>query len=703
MVFSVKREITVAVMGQPNVGKSTLFNILTGRNVHVANWPGVTVERHEGWREYRGYRLHFVDLPGIYGLSASTLEEVIARSYLVSGEPDVVLVLIDSTIPERTMYLLLEVLELYPRTIAVFTKSDLAHPQGIHINPHALERRLGIPVIMVSAATGQGVEELLEAIVRVGEGVAGRREPLKINYGDLEPFIHSAEEILSKTSLAQDYPVRWLAIRLLEGDSDLEARLREHGEDEALRRILRLREEIRSILRRRPEEVFAQRRFNYLMEVIRGCIVRIEKARMGVHERFDQLIMHPFIGPIISFLILIALFIIVFTINTGFPLNLILEAMGYGEAASAIEEYSLAGLMDHAIGYLGEYVADALEGSPDWLVSLVVDGVIGGVGAVLVFLPLITLIALMLALLEDSGLAPRIAVSLNNLLNRIGLSGHAVFPMTLSLGCNVPAVMATRATPNYRERIRLLLTIPFIPCQARLVVILAFASALHGIGGVALVAMSYTGAFLVFSLINKVLYTRERRKGYAEEPELLLEIPPLHRPLPKVIWWLTWDSVKHFLRKAGTIIFLVSIIAWAMLYYTPSLRPAEDPGESIGAGLAKIFSPLLYPLGLNSDQAWMIAYALIIGFLAKEAVVGSLAILTGSSGAGEAVEALGLSDPQIAGLTMFSVLYVPCVATLAVIYGESRSIKLTLLAIALMLIVAYITSLATYFLANIML
>ncbi|RLG82852.1 MAG: ferrous iron transport protein B [Thermoprotei archaeon] len=690
------KEITIAVMGQPNVGKSTLFNVLTGRNVHVANWPGVTVERHEGWRDYRNRRLHFVDLPGIYGLSASTLEEVIARSYLVSGGPDVVLVLVDSTIPERTMYLALEVLELFPKTIIVLTKSDLAHPQGIHINPHVIERKLGVPVVMVSAATGQGVNELLETIVRVSESIIGRRNPLKIDYDELEPFIRSVEEIVSKTSLAKDFPIRWAAIRLLEGDIDLESRLRKRGEEEALRKIAGIREEIRSILRQRPEEVFAQKRFNYLMDIVRESIARIEKTKMGVHERFDKIIMHPIMGPIISFLILLILFTVVFTINTGFPFNILLDSMGLSDAASIVEEYSLAGLMDKAISLLGEYIAYTLEGSPEWFVSLVVDGIIGGVGAVLVFLPLIFLIALMLAILEDSGLAPRIAVSLNYLLNKIGLSGHAVFPMTLSLGCNVPAVMATRATPNYRERIRLILTIPFIPCQARLIVILAFASALTGLGSVALVLFSYIGAFLVFAFISKLLITYDRRKGLYEEPELLLEIPPLHKPLPKVIWWLTWDSVRHFLKKAGTIIFLVTVIAWAMLYYAPSLEPAVEPGDSIGAGIAKIFAPLLYPLGLNYDQAWMIAYALIIGFLAKEAVVGTLAILAGTSSASEAIRVIGLSDPQIAGLTMFSVLYVPCLATLAVIYSESRNLKLTLIAIAIMLSVAYLVSLVTY-------
>lgn len=695
------KEITIAVMGQPNVGKSTLFNILTGRNVHVANWPGVTVERHEGWRDYRGYRLHFVDLPGIYGLSASTLEEVIARSYLVSGEPDVVLVLVDSTIPERTMYLALEVLELFPKTIIVLTKSDLIHSYGVHINPHLIERKFGAPVVMVSAATGQGIDELLDTILKIAEDIIGRKEPLRISYGELEPFIQSIEEIVSKTSLAKDFPTRWLAIRLLEGDIDLESRLRKRGEVKALKKIVKIREEIRNMLRQRPEEIFAQKRFSYLMNILREGIVRIEKTRMGVHGRIDGIIMHPIIGPFVSILILMILFTAIFTINTGFPFNVILDSIGLSDVASIIEEYSLAGLMDKGISLLGDYLTSILEDSPDWFVSLIIDGIVGGVGAVLVFLPLIFLVALMLAVLEDIGLAPRIAVSLNNLLNKIGLSGHAVFPMTLCLGCNVPAIMATRATPNYRERIRLILALSFIPCQARLIVILAFASALTGTGSVILVLFSYIGAFMVFAFINKLMIIFDRRKKLYEEPELLLEIPPLHKPLPRVIWWLTWDSVRHFLKKAGTIIFVVTIIAWAMLYYTPSLEPAVEPEDSLGASIAKIFAPLLYPIGLNYDQSWMMAYALMIGFLAKEAVVGTLAILARTSSASEAIRIIGLNDPQIASLTIFSVLYVPCLATVAVIHSESRSLKLTLIAIAIMLSIAYIVSLMTYFIITI--
>ncbi len=693
------KEIIVAVMGQPNVGKSTLFNVLTGRNVHVANWPGVTVERHEGWRIHRKYKLVFVDLPGTYGLSASTLEEVIARNYLLSKEPDVVLVLVDSTIPERTLYLALQVLEVFPKTIIVFTKSDLAHVYGVHINPQIFSHKLGVPVVMVSAAKGIGIEELLDKIIDVYHGKNVRKQPLRINYGELEPYIESIEKLVRTTSLVKDYPPRWLAIRLLEGDQDLIARLKKRGEEDIVKDIMAIREEVIKIFKRAPEEILAQKRFAYLESIVKSGVVK-SRIYAKEHKFLDKLFFKPVIGPLASILLLIGIFILVFTLNTGFPLNIVFSSIGLEDIALALEEYSLGSLMEKAMEYIADFLSNMLSGQPDIVQAIVVDGIIGGVGAVLVFLPLILLVALFLAILEDSGLAPRIAVSLHPYLQRIGVSGHAIFPITLSLGCNVPAIVATRATPSFRERLRLIMTVPFIPCQARLVVILAFASAIKGLGGVVVIVLAYIGAFLVFSLINKILLEIDKRKHIAEEPELLLELPPIHKPLAKVVWWHTWDAVKHFLKKAGTIIFLVSIISWLLLNYDINLNPVEDPGESIGATIASFFAPLLYPLGLDYRQAWMTAFAFMIGFLAKEAVVGTISILTGEDNMGIALkEIIGLSDPQIASLTMFSVLYVPCLATLAVIYLETRSMKITVAVIALMMIVAYSVSLLTYGLA----
>ena len=691
-----ERVIHVAVVGQPNVGKSTLFNVLTGRNVHVANWPGVTVEKHEGYRRHRGRLLHFVDLPGIYGFSASTLEELIARNYILSGGADVVLVLVDSLAPERTMYLALQTLEITPRVVIAFTKSDIAHSHGIHIHHDAIARRLGVPVIPVSAVKEMGIEELLDAIIDVAEGRAGRREPLRIDYRELEPYVREAEKLVSKTRLAERLPARWIAVRLLEGDDNLEELLRREGAEDVVKAIHSMRIDIENIFRTRPEELFSRKRFQYLYSIVSPAVVRVETGVRERSERIDRLFSHPVAGPVLSTMILLAVFLTVFTINTGFPLNILLHEAGMPGAAEWVEEHSLGAYLEEGVDALIDAANASLP--KGFIRDIVAGGIIPGVGAVLIFLPLIILVAFFLAVLEDAGLAPRIALSLHPILSRIGVSGHAVFPITLSLGCNVPGVMAARATPSARERIRLAMTLPFIPCQARLVVILAVASALRGIEGLLIVILAYIVAFLVFAGVNKILYMLEEER---EEPELLLELPPLHRPSAKVVWWLTWDAAKHFLAKAGSIIFLLSILIWFIVSYTPGLSPAASPRDSIAAAVARVFAPLLAPIGLEGDPAWITAFALLIGFVAKEAVIGALTIATGKPSAAEAIRSMGLGDAQVAALTIFTTLYVPCLATLAVIYQETRSLKIALTTIAVMMSVAYVSMILAYLLFTI--
>ncbi len=688
--------IEVGVLGQPNVGKSTLYNILTGKKVHVANWPGVTVEIHEGERTYRGRVIKFVDLPGIYGFSTTTIEERIARKYILSKQPDVVLVLVDGLNPERTMYLLIQTLEITPKVVVAITKYDAVHAHGIHINYKALEHKLGVPIVPVSAVSMIGIEELLNAIIDVAEGRKGRKEPLRVDYRELNTFIESVMSILKKLDTSKiGFPKRWMAIRLLEGDPEIEDLVKRKLEKEALNEIIRIREEIKRIYNREPSELFPTKRFEYINELLKGIVVRaaVEPSRRTVLTKYFY---HPVFGPVISILILLAIFVFAFTINTGFPLNIILSDLGFHDLAEAVEEYSIGGLMEKGFSMLSDYLYNIMGEST--FSHLLIDGIIGGVGAVLVFLPLIMIVALMLAILEDSGLAPRIAVGMHGLLVKIGVSGHAIFPMTLGLGCNVPAIMATRAIPSLRERIRLIITLPFIPCQARLVIVLAFASALTGFNGALLILYGYLMAFVAFSIINRLLYEYYKRKGRVVEPEILLELPPIHKPIPKVVWWHVWDSTKHFLIKAGTIIFFLSIIIWFVTSYTPGLTFTDNVSRSIAASIAKVFAPLLSPINLSGDAEWIITFALLIGFIAKEAVIESLTIVTGADSAREAIRLLGLTDPQIAAITVFSILYVPCLATLAVIYSETRSWKIALLNILIMMSVAYAGMLITYLL-----
>lgn len=686
------KEIRVALVGQPNVGKSTLFNVITGESARVANWPGTTVSKYEGEITYRGRKIHVVDLPGIYGLSTLTIEERIARKYILDNEADIYVVLVDAAIPEKTLALALQVLEITPRVVIVFTKMDMVHSRGIHLNLDGFSNRLGVPVIGLSAAKGYGISSLLDAIIDVAEGHYSK-SPYRLNYGDLEPYIGSIEEILRLYSDKVKYPIRWTAVKLLEGDSELMDELRELLDKDAFRRIEDTIRDAEKRISESLQEYIAITRFSHLMDVCRGLVLR-KKLPSHTASEIANIFYSPIVGPLASIGIILAFLIIAFTINTGFPLTLIMERLGFEEGAALLEHYSISSLMGTAFEYLGALIRGAMGEGPD--TSLIVDGVLGGVGTILAFLPLIAIVSTGFAILEDSGVLPRIAVGTHSLLSRLGLSGHSIFPVMTSFGCNVPGVLVTRATPNAWERLKLILTIAFIPCQARLIVILALATAMGPLGGL-LAILTYLIAITVFALLNMLM---DKAIKHEKQVEILLELPPLHKPLPRVVWWTVRSHVTHFLSKAGVVILAASIALWFLTSFNFNLSYVGNVEDSIGGAVAGAISGFLTPFGIGGARATVVALSLIVGFVAKELVVSALLVSTGAETVNEAFRMLDLSPAQIASLMIFTTLYVPCLATLITIYMESRSVKVTLSATALMLSVAYITSLVIYWILS---
>jgi len=404
----------------------------------------------------------------------------------------------------------------------------------------------------------------------------------------------------------------------------------------------------------------------------------------------------PLVAPLISIGLIFSLFTLVFAVNTGYPLTALLEHLGLVEAASALGEYSLSGLMEKLFELAGSSLYSALgEGQYG---SFLVSGVLAGVASVLVFVPLVAIVMAVLGVLEDTGLLPRLAIGTHLLLQKIGLSGHSLLPITLSLGCNVPGVMATRATPSHFERLKAILLMPFIPCQARLVVLLAIATAIGGVAGSAIVPLAYLVSFLVVALLSYLIDALSGRRKKVEV-DLLLEIPPLHRPYLRVVWWFTWFYLKHFLVKAGTVIFLVNIASWGLQHLTPQLTYTDSVEESIVAGFSKLISPLLGPLGIAGDRAWVAAYALVLGFLAKELVVSAVTTATGALTPQEAFRAIGLSQASAVAFALFVTLYVPCAATIAAVYSEAKNPKFALASIALMVATAFSLGALAYQLA----
>ncbi|PUA32222.1 MAG: ferrous iron transport protein B [Zestosphaera tikiterensis] len=699
-------DVKVALVGNPNVGKSTLFNVLTGENVRVGNWPGTTVGFKEGELNYGGVNICFTDLPGIYGLSALSLEEVIAREYIISNKPDVVLVLVDSLLPERTMYLAIQMLEITPNVIIVLTKSDEAHKRGIHIHYDKLEERLGVPVIPISALRKEGIRELLNAIIGFKSRVK-RREPIAIDYGPLNNFINELSTYVSSSKALSKYPVRWATIRLLEGDYRLEELLIQYNEKEVLKKAQELREIARITLGRPPQELSISARYGYVDALLKEVVVRVEVRNRG-ELIVKKVFMNPLTGIPASIAILLVAFTLIFSLNTGFPLNFILRYLGFYEAADLIESLSLSGVIgaasEIALNQVKEFLEETLHLNPA-ITSFITDGALTGFTTLLSFIPLITFTFVVLAVLEDSGLEPRIAVSFHTIFSKFGLSGRAIYPYLIGFGCNVPAILTSRTALDDEERRQLIYTSAFIPCQARLIVILAFISALaiesplyQALTVVSAYVLGISVALITSLMLRKLLYRKE-------SPEFVLELPPLHKPSLKVVWWLTWDNLKHFLRKAGLIIVSVTAFFWFLTYlgpegFLPAIYGDEFFTHSYAYILGSYIAIPLKPIIGYHENAVKLGTALLAGFIAKEALLTTLAQIQGTDPI-TAIRSLNLTYGQALSIMYFTILYVPCIATLATILSEGRNAKATLALTAYMVSIGYAVMLLTSFIFSI--
>ncbi len=667
------------LLGAPNTGKSSLFNVLTGKTAAVANWPGVTVDIEVGKIRYDGRVLCIVDLPGSYGLVPTSPEEVVTREALFRARPDAIVVLLDTTQPEASMNLVVQAIEAFPgRIVVAATKYALSHARGIHIDFEKLQHLLGAPVIKVSALEGIGIEDLLDALV---EGKIGGR--VRVDYGLLEPYI---ERLESRSDLAEatrglGVSPRWVAVQLLAGDEHLYKLLSDAGYSELIEEALRLRGEAERHLGLPVEMHVAERRIEFAERIAREVVVR----RAPASSRWQRLIdafLHPILGPVVSVAGLFATFAVVFAVNLGFPLNMIFRSLGLEGAAAFIEEYNLSTLLGELFAWLSDLARAHLSGQ---LADLVADGIIGGVGFVLSFLPLIAMVYVSLALLEDSGLAARMAVSFHPLLYRFGLTGRAIFPLIMGVGCNVASVYATRSLSE-EERFRAVFAAPFIPCQARLAVMIAFTSVfIEGLLAQSLTMIliyleAFAAAMLTAYIAGRLVQPRLlARYGLRVEHriELIMELPEVHRPHWRVIWWQVRDNLVHFLRKAGTVLFVLAIVTWATLSYGPS-GPVDDPRDSFAGIAGEYFGGLTHVIGVGEDKDEILGVALLDGLIAKEGVLTAIAITQGYSekGAEEAIRSLGLTPAQAVAFLVLISLYFPCIATLAAMKSVVKSWRL---------------------------
>lgn len=646
------RRITVGFVGNPNCGKTTLFNAITGASLKVANWPGVTVERVEGEVSYRGDKVKIIDLPGIYSLTSYSIEERVTRKCVMSEEVDVLINVVDASSLERNLYLTMQLLELGKPVILALNMMDIVEERGMEMDLHRLPEMLGgIPVVPVSARRRTGLEVLLHAVSHhYEEGPA--KSVMRYSRG-LEARIGKTEEAL----LARYGEIpnrRWTAIKHLEMDEQV-------------------REEyplsLPSVLDRSYEKQIINEKYDYIEEVIEDCLFNKGEKEAST-DKIDAWLTHPVWGVPIFLLIMAGVFFLTFTVGDF-----------------------LKGYFEEGLAWFSEGTAVFLAriGTADWLNSLVVEGIIAGVGGILTFLPNIFILFLALAFLEDSGYMARVAYVMDETMGRVGLSGKAFLPMVLGFGCTVPAVMATRALESERDRKKTILITPFMSCSARLPIYVLFSGIFFGKYAMAaaysLYVLGVAAAIAVALAVHKI--TKDR-----EESALLIELPEYKTPNARTVAIYVWEKVKDYLTKAGTVIFLASIFLWLLLNYGAA-GPVTDVSCSFGASAGRFLMPILAPAGLG---LWQIAVALISGISAKEVVVSSFSVLFGianiNSAAGMtelsgALGALGFGPVNAYALMVFCLLYTPCAATIATIHKETNSWGWTLKMMAFQLAFAW--------------
>lgn len=694
-----KSELQVGFVGNPNCGKTTLFNAYTGANLKVANWPGVTVEKKEGAFRYHEHRFRLVDLPGIYSLTSYTMEERLTREYILDSKVDVIVNIVDASSLERNLYLTLQLIELGKPVVLALNMMDIVEERGMEIDLHRLPEMLGIPVIPVSARKKTGLDILMHTVShhkdkkvepnlehhhdrretgkyankqedaqrrRLKQRYERHREYTIVYSDDIEDRIDEIGRLIRR-SYGEIPNLRWHAIKLLEMDEAVMAKypldlsgVMKHGRNRELC----------------YEEEIINQKYDFIQEIIEEVLVNKEQ-KAAATDKIDQILTHRFLGlPI--FLGIMAL-VFFFTFQIGDLIKGVFEV--------GLETFSQGVSLGLEQIHAGEFVT-----------SLIVDGIIAGVGGILTFLPNIFILFLALAYLEDSGYMARVAYVMDGIMGKLGLSGRAFIPMLLGFGCTVPAIMASRSLENMRDRRKTILVTPFMSCSARLPIYVLFSQMFFGRNAM-LVAYSMYLIGIAVAILVAFAMTNESDRSLGNA--LLIELPEYKTPNMRTIFIYVWEKVKEYLTKAGTTIFAASVVIWFVLNFGPG-GMVGDMSESFGAIIGKAIAPALRPAGLGM---WQVVVALISGIAAKEVVVSSFSVLfqignitspQGMEGLAGLLGSYGFGPLNAYAMMVFSLLYIPCAATIGVIQREMNSAKWTVFTILFQLGIAMLVSTLVY-------
>lgn len=669
------KDVLIALAGNQNCGKTTLFNALTGSNQHVGNFPGVTVEKKEG-RIRNEPQMSLVDLPGIYSLSPYTSEEVVTRDFILNEHPDVIINIIDATNIERNLYLSLQLMELERPMVIALNMMDEVSRSGNHIDVGKLSSLLQVPIVPISASHRDGLADLLDAVKEVL--VHPRTANLDFCKGAVHRAIHSIMHIIEDHTQQQGVPKRFAASRLVEGDELIQKRLSIHASDlHIIDHIVRQMEEEVDTDR---EAAMADMRYTFIEELVAQCVTKRNETREQIRsQKLDRWLTHKYLGIPIFLCIMLFIFYLTF-VPIGGTLQSLLES-----------------LIDQGITWLDQFLS-ASEASP-WLHDLLIEGVCAGVGSVLSFLPLIVILFFFLSLLEDSGYMARVAYIMDKALRKIGLSGKSFVPMLIGFGCSVPAIMASRTLSSDRDRKMTIILTPFMSCSAKLP-IYGMITAAFFTHSSALVMMSVYLLGIAVAILSGLIMKKTMFSG--NPIPFVMELPAYRIPSLQSVLLHMWEKAKDFLHKAFTIILGATIIIWFLQSYDFSFHGVSDASQSMLAQIGNLLAPLFEPLGFGD---WRASSALITGITAKESVVSTLSILTNaSSDAGLSAALMTMFTPAAAyAFLCFTVLYMPCVAAFAATKRELGSWKQALGAVLFQTAVAYAVAFFVYQIGSVLL
>ena len=659
--------LTIALAGNPNCGKTSLFNLLTKSRQHIGNWPGVTVEKKEGTLKFKGESYKVIDLPGTYSLGAYSEDEIVARNYILKDKPDVVINVVDATNLERNLYLTTQLIEMGANVVIALNMIDQAEALNIEIDTNKLSKRLGVPIIKTSALKNRGIEELIETSI-----YSKKNEKLiNINYGeDIEKEIKNLSSLLETYKNKLEFPVNWTALKLLENDEYIKDKVKQLNSPSIFTKLEESNKTIEKNIGFEADMSIVDKRYSFISSITEDVIKKPSEKKVTTTEKIDKIVTNKYLGIPIFALIMYCLYELTFIIGAG------------------IQEW-----FGDLIAKAGVIVSDwfANMGAPELLVGFIDKGLFGGVGAVLSFLPLIMVMYFLLGLLEDSGYMARAAYVMDRLMRGLGLHGKTFVSMIVSVGCNVPGIMSTRTLENKKDRMIAILINPFISCGARMPIYAVFVEAFFPTHqGLVLFSLYVLG--IIVALISGKIFSKTLFKG--ESSYFVMELPAYRMPSIKNVFLLMWEKAGAFFKKAGMIIFPMMIVLWALSVLPLGVEPNSE--HSILGMIGSFVAPLFVLAGYGT---WQAGVSLITGILAKESVVATMGMVYAGVEEGEAlinvIQQVFTPLSAISFLVM-TLLYTPCLAALGAIKRETNSMKWTIFSAVYTFVIALVLSTLVY-------